>query len=115
MDELVVCRGCHRHVKSADAVCPFCRRRMPARSARALAGAVALGIGLSVAACGDSVALYGAPPPDDAGTGGTAGSGGTTGTGGTTTGTTTTTTSSGTGGGAVVAYGPPPPVDAGAD
>lgn len=116
MDKLVVCQGCGRHVKEHEPQCPFCRRALVppsgARAGIALAGVVAVGVGLSFASCsgqvaqsdagadsgadvdGGPVAAYGPPPWDaavpDAG-------------------------ADADDGGLVVAYGPPPPQDAGAD
>lgn len=79
MNQLYLCRVCHRHVKSRDTVCPFCRSAMPDGRAAALAAVVAVGI--SLGACGGSV---------ESGNGGGTTTG--TSTGGTTTTTTTTTT-----------------------
>ncbi len=111
MDELVVCQVCHRHVKQKDAACPFCRSAMPPLRAVALAGALVVGVaaGMSLAGCGESVALYGGPPYEqDGGLGGGGGEGG--GGGSTTsTGSGGDTNTGGSGqGGAVAAYGPPP-------
>lgn len=54
MCELIVCEVCRRHVKSADAACPFCRKPIP--GARIALGVMAVGIAFSVMAC------YGPPP-----------------------------------------------------
>ena len=105
MDQLALCPTCRRHVKRRDASCPFCRTTMPA--AVALAGALVVGLGLSMAACDRGVALYGAPP-GGGDTGGSTGSGGAGGE--------ATTSSGGSGGiggglegGVDAAYAPPPP------
>lgn len=63
MDDLVVCPSCRRHVRRADAACPFCRR---AHHARAVAGVTVAGIAIAMASC-----AYGPPPPGEGG-GGTA-------------------------------------------
>jgi len=114
VERLVVCPGCQRHVKEHDARCPFCHRVITtapsAARTVALVGAVAVGVGLSFAACGGQTApadggadagvdadggmvvMYGPAPFDasvDAGTDAD--------------------------GGLVVAYGPPPPQDGGPD
>lgn len=78
MEQLVLCQVCHRHVKSADVACPFCRSAMTRRRDAALraAGAVTFGLALSFAACGEGCAAYGLPPPGGGGTGGTGGAAG---------------------------------------
>jgi hypothetical protein len=97
---LRICGGCCRHVRQQERRCPFCGARLAYRAESApygLAAAVALGIGVAVCACGDTVAFsppYGPPPcPPLCGTDGASGSGGA--------------------GGATVLY--PPPVDASTD
>lgn len=112
VERLVVCPGCQRHVKEHDARCPFCHHANAPSAARAVAlvGAVAVGVGLSFAACGGQTApadggadagvdadggmvvMYG-PAPFDASADADADADG----------------------GLVVAYGPPPPQDAGQD
>lgn len=118
MEKLVVCGVCHRHVKHRDAACPFCKSAIsPVRGAVGLAGVVAVGLTLGLAACtssgsggsgggtttGDGGALpaYGAPAWDS-GAGGMVEAYGP-----------PPPTDAGTGGGSVTAYGPPPPEDAG--
>ena len=92
VDKLVVCQVCHRHVKQGDGRCPFCRSAMPeARASVLLAGAVAVGIGLSLAAC-SAISTYGPPPYDAA---------------------PPVDSGSDADGGMLGAYGPPPPQDAG--
>jgi hypothetical protein len=59
MSELALCPGCHRHVKTADSVCPFCHGAMPA--GQLAMGALAIGIALSMLAC------YGPPPVETGG------------------------------------------------
>jgi hypothetical protein len=80
---LKVCSVCQRHVKHADSVCPFCGASMPTGFRPALGGALVLGIGLAVAACGDyqNVAnAYGPPPFAGGMAGGVAGHAGASGT-----------------------------------
>ena len=62
---LVLCRGCQRHVKRGEAVCPFCGTAQSSERVlgRALGSAMLLGVGLAVASCGGEFA-----PEDDAGT-----------------------------------------------
>jgi hypothetical protein len=60
VEELVVCGSCGRHVKVSESRCPFCA--VPSRG-RAVLAAAALGVGLSLAACGSNSA-YGPPPYD---------------------------------------------------
>jgi hypothetical protein len=79
---LVVCRGCQRHVKQSDAICPFCGTPCASQPGlrRAVGAAMVVGMGLVVGSCGgetfqapgddaaiDSgpIALYG-PAPHDA-------------------------------------------------
>lgn len=97
MERLIVCARCHRHVKLGD-TCPFCR----ARAAVGLAGAVAVGLGMSLAAaCGSTVVGPGGASASTTIGGDVGGAGGTTSSG---------TTSSDTGyGGVLPPYGPPPP------
>jgi hypothetical protein len=128
MNEFLVCTRCHRHVKLRDAVCPFCHAAMP-RPTAALLGVLAVGVGVTAAACGNAVALYGAPcTPEECGSsagGSYAGAGGAAGYGGHHVGhggAGATTTSAGDaggtggakgdGGGAQPGYGGPP-MDAG--
>jgi hypothetical protein len=67
MDPLVLCPSCHRHVKSADAACPFCR------STRHKAAVVAGAVALSLAFVGMACSAYGnAPPESEQGGGGAA-------------------------------------------
>lgn len=64
MDHLLPCFGCNRHVRAAEAVCPFCgealplslRRRVPLLPVRRLgrAATLAFGAALAVSACSDS-------------------------------------------------------------
>ena len=91
MSELIVCEVCHRHVKGADAACPFCGSKIPeAQRSIGLAGAAVVGLAIAIAACTSTTG----------GSGG-GGAGGTTVDGG------------GHGGQPVAAYGPPPPLDGG--
>lgn len=64
-DSLVMCGGCHRHVRRVEAACPFCDARVddgasPSRGAGptrvAFAAALLVASGTSLAAC------YGGPP-----------------------------------------------------
>lgn len=64
-DSLVMCGGCHRHVRRVETACPFCDARVeagpsPARPASAtrvaFAAALLVASGTSLAAC------YGGPP-----------------------------------------------------
>lgn len=64
-DSLVMCGGCHRHVRRVETACPFCDARVddvtaPARPAGAtrvaFAAALLVASGTSLAAC------YGGPP-----------------------------------------------------
>jgi hypothetical protein len=85
MSTLVPCPGCHRHVKSDERICPFCRAAMtpvapeacsgrcarPFPSRLASAALVAAGAALLGAACENShstIVPYGISPPFDAGT-----------------------------------------------
>lgn len=97
MEQLVVCGVCHRHVKHREAECPFCNSAMPAVCRTVgLAGVVAVGVTLSLAACSSTIT--------GSGGGGAAAS---------------STTPSGGGGGSVIPdggfggaladYAPPPP------
>lgn len=107
MDSLVLCERCQRHVKRRDAACPFCKVRMPVRSVLGLAGALLVGVEVSLTACGGSTRSLYAGPPGGGGAGGldsTGGRGGTTATLSSSS-SSSTTDSGGMGG----AYGPPPP------
>ncbi|MEZ4395222.1 MAG: hypothetical protein R3A48_29425 [Polyangiales bacterium] len=64
-DSLVMCGGCHRHVRRVETACPFCDARVepapsptrPASATRvAFAAALLVASGTSLAAC------YGGPP-----------------------------------------------------
>lgn len=68
---LIICRGCERHFIRGESRCPFCGAQpVTGRAARAgTAAALALGLGVSMAACDDGgpVALYGPAPMMDGG------------------------------------------------
>src|SRR5262245_57917794 len=94
--DLHPCSGCGRHVKSGEALCPFCGAHVsqgaplpaaapspPGRLSRAALlgfGVGAIGAVVTLTDCGSSVALYGAPASGPTGSGG--GGGGTGGAGG---------------------------------
>ncbi len=62
---LCVCDGCGRHVREAEAACPFCgaaRARSEAPAAHAAAARAALVTALTVAAGLSLQACYGGPP-----------------------------------------------------
>lgn len=100
MDPLVLCSSCHRHVKCTASACPFCAAALPSPRNNLQVAGVLVGLALGIAACGEAVSLYGAPPIDGGGgnTATASGSGGTGGTGGWT-------------GGIGGAYAPPPHPD----
>ncbi len=65
--KLTLCPACHRHVKAAEPMCPFCSAAMQNTSRPPLAAAMMLGLGLAVAGCSSNVTpLYGGPPEDAA-------------------------------------------------
>ena len=64
MDPLRLCPGCARHVKSTEDACPFCRSRVPfgREAAMGVVGALAVGVAITVGACGEPVSVYGPAP-----------------------------------------------------
>jgi len=85
MGALVPCSGCNRHVKSDEAICPFCQAALAPQASGACSGRcarpsparlvsaalVAAGAALLGAGCESSqsaVVPYGIPPHFDAGT-----------------------------------------------
>ncbi len=71
-----VCESCSRHVRRESVECPFCGGAIPAcapkarraRERRAVLFAAGAAGALSLAGCGETVPVYGAPaPPIDAG------------------------------------------------
>ncbi|HRH00347.1 MAG TPA: hypothetical protein PLR99_29085 [Polyangiaceae bacterium] len=68
---LRLCSGCSRHVRAADAACPFCgdagRGAVPSPVSRATRAAMVFGGAAMVTtavACSSATPLYGAPAPD---------------------------------------------------
>ncbi len=65
---LAVCNECERHVRDADAACPFCGSpaRQPAQKSKRSSRAVMLGVATIALACGGTTSPNDGGEPDSA-------------------------------------------------